>query len=238
MSMFADAVKAGLNIDLTPLQREQFDVYRSLLLEKNKRLNLTAVRTPAGIDSVHFLDSLSCTLVTGSLAGQSLIDVGTGAGFPGLPLKILFPTMRLTLLESVQKKARFLQEVVDALGLEAVRVLAERAEDVGRDPDHREQYDWATARAVAELRVLAEYLSPLCRVGGRVLAMKGPSAAEELAQAQPALAELNLQIETTTQLPALLADEKVRYLMLFNKVGELSERYPRRAGMPSKRPLS
>jgi 16S rRNA (guanine(527)-N(7))-methyltransferase RsmG len=121
----------------------------------------------------HFLDALSCAAATGPLDGQSLIDIGSGAGFPGLPLKILYPDLRLTLVDSVAKKARFLELVAAELGLREVTVIAERAEVLGQDPTHREQYDWATARAVAELRVLAELLLPLCRVGGRVLAQKG-----------------------------------------------------------------
>ncbi|MFZ1398536.1 MAG: 16S rRNA (guanine(527)-N(7))-methyltransferase RsmG, partial [Candidatus Promineifilaceae bacterium] len=157
---------ASLGVPLTPEQVAQFAIYQQLLLDWNARMNLTAVREPAEIRLRHFLDSLSCARVTGDLNGRSLIDVGTGAGFPGLPLKILFPHMRLTLVESVAKKGQFLQAVVDALALEQVTIVAERAELLGQMPQHRQQYDWATARAVAELRTLVEFLLPLCRVGG------------------------------------------------------------------------
>src|SRR5690606_10249262 len=145
---------------------EQFATYARLLQSWNEKLNLTAIADEEGIRVRHFLDSLSCATVTGPLDGQSLVDVGTGAGFPGLPLKILYPRLALTLVESVTKKTRFLQEVVAELGLEDVQIVDERAETVGQNRQHREQYDWAVARAVAALPVLAEYLLPLCRMGG------------------------------------------------------------------------
>lgn len=227
---------ASLGVPLTPEQVAQFAIYQQLLLDWNARMNLTAVREPAEIRLRHFLDSLSCARVTGDLNGRSLIDVGTGAGFPGLPLKILFPHMRLTLVESVAKKGQFLQAVVDALALEQVTIVAERAELLGQMPQHRQQYDWATARAVAELRTLVEFLLPLCRVGGTVLAQKGQGVHEELPNgqtavrllggAQPELAEVTLP-----------GREQPHYFVIIKKVGETPEKYPRRVGMPGKRPL-
>ena len=179
------AQAAALGAPLLPSQVVQFAAYEALLLEWNERIALTAIREPGHLRVRHFLDALSCAAATGPLDGQSLIDIGSGAGFPGLPLKILYPDLRLTLVDSVAKKARFLGLVAAELGLREVTVIAKRAEVLGQDPIHREQYDWATARAVAELRVLAELLLPLCRVGGRVLAQKGGSAAEELVIAAP-----------------------------------------------------
>lgn len=234
---FASKVQAALSIELTPVQNEQFAAYRALLLSWNQQLNLTAVRTPDGIDSTHFLDSLSCTLVTGSLADRTLIDIGTGAGFPGLPLKIVFPSLRLTLLESAQKKARFLKTVVGELGLSDVWVVAQRAEEAGHDPAYRERYDWVIARAVADLRVLLEYMSPFCRVNGRILAMKGPAAFDEIESAAHALKELQTEVAALQEVPNDVSGEKSRYLLVLKKTGTLTDRYPRRAGVPGKRPL-
>ena len=178
---------AALGVPVKPAQLEQFRQFAALLLQWNEQLNLTAVRTAEGVVSRHFLDSLSLIQLTGDLSGQRLIDVGTGPGFPGLPLKIIFPSLQLTLVESVAKKARFLEAAVAELGLSDVTVLVERAEAVGQMAAHREQYDWAVARAVAELRVLVEYLLPLCRLDGHMVAMKGAGAETELAAAGTAL---------------------------------------------------
>ncbi len=223
-------------VTLTDAQVAQFAQYEALLLEWNGRINLTAIREPEQIRLRHFLDALTCVQLTGNLNGQSMIDVGTGAGFPGLPLKIIFPELRLTLLESVQKKARFLQAVVDELALSDVRVLAERAETVGQLTEYREQYDWAVARAVAEMRVLVELLLPFCRVGGFVLAQKGSSAQEETAVAANALKVLGGQHQETAEI-YLPEREDPHYLVLFMKQKETPAKYPRRVGMPAKRPL-
>ena len=236
------AVEAeGLGLSLTEAQLTQFALYQTLLLDWNERINLTAIKTPPEIQIRHFLDSLTCALVMGNLEERRLIDVGTGAGFPGLPLKILFPTMRLTLVDSVAKKTRFLAAVVEALGLTDVTILAERAETLGQHSAHRERYDWAAARSVAELRVLAEYLLPLCRVGGAMLAQKGESAAAEAASAAGALAVLGggaVQL-TPVQLPqrALPRQYLPHYLVVVRKERPTPVMYPRRVGMPAKKPL-
>lgn len=234
---FVSLAQEALNIILTREQGKQFDEYRKLLLEWNQRLNLTAVRTPDDIDKVHFLDSLSCILVTGSLDKQTVVDVGTGAGFPGIPLKILFPTMSLTLIESVQKKAKFLETVVSQLGLDGVQIVPKRAEDAARDSEHRERYNWVMARAVADLRVLLEYLSPFCRVNGSILAMKGPLVRKEIEAAQAALVALQTEVVTLKKVSQQISEDKSRYLLKLKKVAALSDRYPRRAGVPGKRPL-
>ena len=153
MDELADYARA-FGLLLTPAQLDQFAIYEALLLEWNERVSLTAIRDPREIRIRHFLDSLTCATATGPLDGRALVDVGSGAGFPGLPLKILYPTLQLTLVESVAKKARFLQRVAEALGLSDVVVMAERAETLGQDATFREQFDWAVARAVAELRTL------------------------------------------------------------------------------------
>lgn len=223
-------------IPLTPSQLAQFERYLALLLAWNERLNLTAVRDPAQIEVRHFLDSLSCALLTGALNGRSLIDVGTGAGFPGLPLKILYPDLRLTLAESVAKKGLFLQEVVAALGLQNVTVLTERAEILGQTAGQREQYDWAVARGVAELRVLLEYLLPLCRVDGHALAQKGENGLVEMAAAETAVSVLGGGQPWWREV-YLPGRDAPHYLIVVPKCGPTPAKYPRRVGMAGKRPL-
>ena len=225
-----------LDVSLSAAQIEQFMTYQELLLEWNARMNLTAVREPAEIRLRHFLDSLSCARVMGDLNGRSLIDVGTGAGFPGLPLKILFPQLKLTLVESVVKKTHFLQAVVDALALSDVTILTDRAELLGQSPQHRQQYDWAVARAVAELRVLVEYLLPLCAVGGSMLAQKGEGVAAEIANAQVAIPLLGGSEPELAQV-TLPERDQPHYFVTVKKIGETPQKYPRRVGMPAKRPL-
>lgn len=236
--MLADFVRetAVFGITLSPDQVHQFEAYQRLLLDWNQRMNLTAIREPGQIQQRHFLDGLSCSLVTGDLNGRSLIDVGTGAGFPGLPLKILFPDLRLTLVESVAKKTRFLQAVVVELGLRDVAIVAERAEILGQDAAYRGQYDWAAARAVAELRVLAEYLLPFCRVGGFVLAQKGENAAAEVAAAKQALAVLGGEVRELVPVN-LPQREDTHYLVVVEKTAVTPDIYPRRVGVPAKKPL-
>ena len=225
-----------LDVSLSAAQIEQFMTYQELLLEWNARMNLTAVREPAEIRLRHFLDSMSCARVMGDLNGRSLIDVGTGAGFPGLPLKILFPQLKLTLVESVVKKTHFLQAVVDALSLSDVTILTDRAELLGQSPQHRRQYDWAVARAVAELRVLVEYLLPLCAVGGSMLAQKGEGVAAEIANAQVAIPLLGGSEPELAQV-TLPDRDQPHYFVTVKKIGETPQKYPRRVGMPAKRPL-
>lgn len=226
----------SFNLHLTAEQIGQFDVYERLLLEWNDRISLTAIRDRHEIRIRHFLDSLTCATVTGSLAECSMIDVGSGAGFPGLPLKILFPSLRLSMADSVGKKARFLELVVRELGLQDVTVLAERAETLGHAPTYRAAFDWAAARAVAELRVLAELLLPFVRVGGQVLAQKGESAGQEVTAAATAIATLGGG-ETTLTGVRLPETEQTHYLVVIAKERPTDDRYPRRAGMPAKRPL-
>ncbi len=210
--------------------------YERELIDWNSKFNLTAVRDPASIRTKHFLDSFSCALAWGSQPPRRLIDIGTGAGFPGIPLRILYPGLKLTLVESVGKKAMFCEHIVRLLGLDGVEVLKARAEDVGCMPDHRERYDWAVARAVASLPVLCEYLLPLVRIGGTALAMKGESGPAEAQSAEKALRMLGGRLKQLipVNLPGI-ADE--RYLILLEKSAATPPRYPRKAGMPMKHPL-
>ncbi|MCP4427458.1 MAG: 16S rRNA (guanine(527)-N(7))-methyltransferase RsmG [Chloroflexi bacterium] len=232
---------AVFDIHLTNEQLNQFARYQALLLDWNRRLNLTAIREPRQIQRRHFLDALTCATVMEWEDGRSpnesaLIDVGSGAGFPGLPLKILYSGSRLTLVESVAKKARFLETVVAELGLSDVTVVAERAEVLGQDPTYRGQYDWATARAVAELRTLVEYLLPFCRLGGRALAQKGKNAVIEAKAATNAIAMLGGSAPELHPI-RLPQREELHYLALIEKTAETPAKYPRRAGIPAKRPL-
>jgi 16S rRNA (guanine527-N7)-methyltransferase len=220
-----------------PLQAEQlaaFASYADELVLWNERVNLTAITRREEIYLRHFLDSLSCARFWGAIP-HHVIDIGSGAGFPGLPLKIVFPHIQLTLLESVSKKAVFLDHMVATLGLQGVQVLPLRAEEAGRVPTLRGQADLVTARAVAELRVLLEYAMPLLRVGGQLLAPKGAAAAEEQQAASRALAILGAEITAVepVDLPGL--DE--RRIVVVRKITPTNERYPRSAGVPSRRPL-
>jgi 16S rRNA (guanine527-N7)-methyltransferase len=162
--------------------------------------------------------------------------VGTGAGFPGLPLKILYPDLQLTLTDSIAQKTAFLEAIVTELGLTGVTILAERAEIVGQQPAHRAQYDWAVARGVVEMRALAEYLLPLCKVGGAMLAQKGDSAAREMGTAQQAFQILGGD-SPTSQAVQLPETEGLHFLVVVRKIGETPAKYPRKPGMPGKRPL-
>ena len=231
-----EAGAAAFGIVLGDGQLAQFAAYTELLLEWNQRLNLTAVDDPEEIQVRHFLDSLSCVAVTGNLNGQRLVDVGSGAGFPGLPLKILYPALQLTLLESVAKKGRFLETAATELGIDDISILVGRAETIGHVPTERGRYDWAVARAVAPLNVLAEYLLPLCRPGGHMLAMKGPKAIEESSAAERAVKTLggDSPVLHPVRLPGR---PESRYLVVVEKVAATPGRYPRREGMPKKRPL-
>jgi len=223
-------------IHLTGRQVGALMAFEQELLAWNEKFNLTAIRDPEGIRTKHFLDSFSCVLAWKEYPPRRLIDIGTGAGFPGIPLKILYPSMRLTLVESVGKKANFCRHMVETLNLEATEVVTARGEDVGQMPAHREAYDWAVARAVATLPVLAEYLLPLVQVGGAMLAQKGQSGPAETHKAEKALKILGGR--TRQLLPVTLpgvADE--RFLVVVDKVSATPPQYPRKPGVPAKKPL-
>lgn len=224
-------------ISLSTRQVAQLTTYERELLDWNQKFNLTAIRDVEGIRAKHFLDSMSCALAWREQTPRRLVDVGTGAGFPGIVLKILYPGMKLTLVESVGKKANFCSHIVQTLDMEGVEVLTARAEDVGRNPKHRERYDWAVARAVANLPVLAEYLLPLVRVGGVMLAQKGASGPAEAQSAEHALKLLGgcLRQLIPVELPGV-AEE--RYLVIVDKPAATPPAYPRKAGIVAKKPLS
>lgn len=221
---------------LSDEQKEQFRVYEKLLLDWNAKINLTAVRDPEGIRLKHFLDSLSCVPVLGDMNGRSLIDIGTGAGFPGIPLRIFYPELRLTLVDSVGKKADFCQLVCNTLHLKGVKVLKDRSEELGANKAHREQYDTASARAVAVMPVLCEYQLPLVKPGGKMLAMKGESAPDEVKTAAAAIAKLGGAEPELTEV-TLPGVEGKRWLVSVPKISPTPSGYPRRTGLPLKKPI-
>jgi 16S rRNA (guanine527-N7)-methyltransferase len=236
MEQLVRNAQTSFGIHLTTRQVAALATYEQELLEWNQKYNLTAIRDSDGIRTKHFLDSFSCALAWKAQPPRNLIDVGTGAGFPGIVLKILYPGMKLTLVESVGKKAAFCRHVLDKLALEGVLLLTARVEEVGQNPDHREKYDWAVARAVANLPVLAEFLLPLVRVGGAMLAQKGESGPAEVQAAGKALnmlgGQLRLLIPVT--LPGVVEE---RYLVVVDKLAATPPGYPRKPGIPAKKPL-
>lgn len=225
-----------LGFRLSQRQLAAFERYEKELLEWNERFNLTAIRDVEGIRAKHFLDSLTCVQAWKDNPPNSLIDVGTGAGFPGIPLKILYPSLSLTLVESVGKKAEFCRHIVKTLSLDKVDVVQARAEEIGQMKKFRENFDWAVARAVANLPILAEYLLPLVKVNGGVLAQKGESGPAEAQASEKAIhvlgGHLRQLIEVT--LPGVAED---RYLIVIDKIAASPPNYPRRVGVPSKNPL-
>ncbi len=226
-----------VGLTLTNSQVSALQVLEQELIDWNSRFNLTAIRDVEGIRTKHFLDSLTIHLALNSQAmPTSIIDVGTGAGFPGLPLKILLPRIKLTLVESVHKKAHFCEHMVERLGLKDVLVLAERAEDVGRMVNQRQAYDLAVARAVAPMAVLVEYLLPLVKMGGVVVMQKGESAHAEAQAAARAIEILGGRLKQI--IPVLLPGVvEERFLVVLDKVAMTTQEYPRKAGTPSKHPL-
>jgi 16S rRNA (guanine527-N7)-methyltransferase len=236
MEKLVQEARALFNVHLTGRQALALITYERELLEWNQKFNLTAIRDEESIRTKHFLDSLSCVLAWKANPPHRLADVGTGAGFPGIPLKIIYPTIALTLVESVGKKAMFCQHIVRVLGLENVEVIQARAEEVGHRPEHREKYDWVVARAVAKMNVLAEYLLPLVKVGGMMLAQKGENAPIEAHEAEKAMKLLGGKLTQLmpVHLPGVADD---RYLVLVSKVAATPPKYPRKAGVPLKQPL-
>ncbi len=236
METLARDAQALFNIRLSGRQLTALTTYEKELLEWNQKFNLTAIRDAESIRTKHFLDSFSCVLAWKTSPPQQLIDIGTGAGFPGIPLKILYPNLKLTLVESVGKKAMFCQHIVRVLGLEQVDVIQARAEDLGQSPEHREKHDWAIARAVANLNVLSEYLIPLVRIGGAALAQKGESGPAEAQSAEEAMKLLGGKLKQLIPIN-LTGVAEDRYLVVVEKVAATPPKYPRKPGIPMKMPL-
>jgi 16S rRNA (guanine527-N7)-methyltransferase len=232
---------AALGVRLTPDQQAAFQFYYEELVAWNQKFNLTAITEYEQVQIRHFLDSLSCLLVEEARLALNrpnarVIDVGTGAGFPGIPLKLVCPGISLTLLEATGKKVMFLEHVMARLGLRRVSAIKARAEELAHDPAHREQYDLALARAVAELPAVVEYTLPFCKIGGWVIAQKGEAGAAEAWSADRAITLLGGELRRVmpVELPGLPED---RSLVVIEKISPTPEACPRRPGIPSKRPL-
>jgi 16S rRNA (guanine527-N7)-methyltransferase len=219
---------------LTNPQVDAFLRYKDILKEWNEKMNLTAIEEDKDVIIKHFLDSLS--IIPDLKSGkQKIIDVGTGAGFPGIPLKIIFDQAEVTLFDSLEKRVRFLTEVVSLLNLTGIRAVHGRAEDFGVKPEYREQFDIAVARAVASLPVLLEYCLPFVKPGGLFIAMKG-SNTEEMAASQKALELLGGEIDSVREIILPFSDMK-RNIIRVRKLRQTPTKYPRKAGKPSKEPL-
>jgi 16S rRNA (guanine527-N7)-methyltransferase len=225
-----------LGILVEPERIEKFKTYKELLKEWNEKINITAITDDIEIDIKHFLDSLTI-LKTGYIKeGQKIIDVGTGGGFPGLPLKIVENSIDLILLDSLNKRINFLNEVINTIGLENVKTIHGRAEDYGKNEEYREQFDIAVSRAVASLNVLSEYCLPFVKVGGYFIAMKGPEINEEIENGKNAVKILGGVIEDRYDIELPFTNIK-HTILIIKKISNTPTKYPRKAGKPTKKPL-
>jgi len=215
-------------------QTEQFFDYMNLLIEWNEKMNLTAITEPEEIILKHFIDSI--TILKEIEDGAKLVDVGTGAGFPGIPLSIMNPTLRITLVDSLNKRLVFLQEVVNKLKLENIEIVHARAEEFGQNKKYREKFDVSTSRAVANLSTLSEYLIPLVNVGGKVISMKAAEAQEEINEAKKAIEILGGKIEKIDEFNLPQSDIG-RTVIIIRKNNQTPSKYPRKPGTPSKEPI-
>lgn len=231
------AIKLGL--ELNPRQLEQFYIYYQELLDWNQRLNLTAITDYEGVQIKHFLDSLTVTLAWRQPVASMdfrLIDVGTGAGLPGIPLKILLPNIRLVLLEATAKKAAFLHHLKQKLGLDNIEIVVGRAEEVAHETQYREKFDVVLSRAVAPLPTLVELTLPFCTIGGSFIAQKKGVIDPEISQASRAISTLGGNLREVKRIDLEeFTDE--RQLIIIDKISLTPQLYPRRPGIPSKRPL-
>lgn len=225
-----------LSIELSEQQLHQFYQYFELLVEWNKVMNLTAITELEDVVTKHFVDSLSLVKAVQDLSDEKILDMGTGAGFPGIPLKIAFPELRITLLDSLNKRINFLNEVIGQLHLSEIQAVHGRAEDYGRDKLYREQYDYCVSRAVANLSTLSEYCMPYVKIGGAFIPYKSGKIEEELNQAKGAVKLLGGKIEGVITFVLPKTDVE-RSFVIVRKTEGTSKKYPRKAGLPSKEPL-
>ncbi len=224
--------------ELSDEQLKMFEKYYELLIEWNNKFNLTAITDKEEVEIKHFSDSLSLLDHFNISDVHSLIDVGTGAGFPGIPLKIACPHLRVTLLDSLQKRVTFLNEVVKELGLTDVTVIHGRAEDLGRDPEHREKYDLCVSRAVANLSSLTELCLPFVNIGGFFVSYKSEKTEDEMDRAKDAIKIMGGGEASVQEHDLKFKDDSYRRtLILMPKKVSTPEKYPRKAGLPTKKPL-
>jgi 16S rRNA (guanine527-N7)-methyltransferase len=235
---FQTLVRKELRIDLCSVQRDEFDLYYRRLVEARQSASLTSIRDRESIERRHFAESIALlrALTDAGVVESPVVDIGTGAGFPGLPFKILRQDLEMTLLEATGKKVRFLEQMVRELKLPSVRVLQGRAEELARDRAHRERYALALARAVAPLRILVELALPFVRVGGYLATPKGSGATREVREAENALVECGGSVQSVQRLD-VPGPGPAPTLVLVRKSAETPDRYPRRTGIPRKRPL-
>ncbi len=238
---FRDLMEQGLgeySIGLSDRQMNQFYEYYQLLLQWNKVMNLTAITELEEVVTKHFVDSLALVKVLDReiLDGMKVLDLGTGAGFPGIPIKITFPGVKMVLLDSLNKRIKFLDEVIERLGLEDIRGIHGRAEDYGRDGQYREMFDLCVSRAVANLATLSEYCIPFVKIGGFFIPYKSGNVQEEIDQAKGALKLLGGRMEARAEF-MLPGSDMSRMLFKIKKIEGTAKRYPRKAGMPGKEPL-
>lgn len=223
-----------IHVELSEKQLEQFRVYFEMLVEKNKVMNLTGITEWDEVLEKHFLDSISLIRAVDLSKELTVMDMGTGAGFPGLPLKIAFPNLKVTLADSLNKRVLFLQEVIDALGLTGIEAIHGRAEDLARDKKYREQFDLSVSRAVANLSTLSEYCLPFVKIGGQFISYKSGECDEEVAASKSAVFLLGGKISSVVKFEL---GESGRSFIVIDKVKGTSKEYPRKAGTPSKKPL-
>lgn len=236
MSQIFDEMIRELNIEVTDQMKQQFDKYYELLVEWNKFMNLTGITEYEEVNSKHFVDSISIVKAIDVNSVESVIDIGTGAGFPGIPLKIVFPHLKVTLLDSLNKRIKFLNTVIDELGLEDICTIHGRAEDFAKKVEYREKYDLCVSRAVANLSTLSEYCLPYVMVNGSFIPYKSGDIDKELNDSKNAVKILGGKIEDIVkfQLPGT---DIGRSFVKIKKVKNTGRKFPRKAGLPSKEPL-
>lgn len=225
---------AKMGIELSDQQLQQFTTYYEMLIEKNKVMNLTAITEFNEVLEKHFEDSLSLIRAIDLRNPQTVLDLGTGAGFPGIPLKIAFPELKITLADSLNKRILFLQDVIRELGLEKIETVHGRAEDLAKNSNFREQFDLCVSRAVANLSTLSEYCLPFVKIGGKFISYKAGECDEEVAASKSAVFLLGGKISETKK---FTVGESNRAFIIIDKVGGTPKKYPRKAGTPSKEPL-
>ena len=223
-----------INVQLNDEQIKKYFEYMTLLLDWNEKINLTAITEMDDVILKHFIDSM--TIFKYIENEESIIDVGTGAGFPGIPIAIMKKDVKITLLDSLNKRINFLNEVCSELKINNVETIHGRAEEIGKNKEHREKYDIAVSRAVANMSTLSEYLIPLVKIGGKCICMKGSEIEQELEQAKFAIKELGGKIEKVEKF-TLPDSDMERNIIIIKKIKETSNKYPRKAGMPSKDPI-
>ncbi len=224
-----------INVKINKKQIEQFNLYMQLLLDWNKKINLTAITEENEIILKHFVDSLTVLKHIGE--NDRIIDVGSGAGFPGIPIAIMMPNIKITLLDSLNKRINFLNEVKDKLALKNVETIHNRSEDCGKDKKYREKYDVAIARAVANLSTLSEYLLPFVKLGGKMICMKGSEIEQEVINAKNAIKKLGGKIDLIEDFYLPGSDIK-RNIIISKKINKTPDNYPRKAGTPGRDPLN